>query len=219
MVSGEKIRISNLDILIKDHMAFIIRTVSDFTGRYVSVENDEEFSIALNAFAEAVERYDKEKGSFLSFAKLVILSRLKNNLRKTEKDRKTVSLDLLMESGVDFSSDENNNNCSPYHEEILLYREELLKFDITLEMLAADGPKHKDTKNRAACIGEKASENKEIVDETYDKRRLPVRKVARYTETTEKIVKGSKNFILAVMIMFANKYPTLSGWLKKGLVK
>lgn len=215
MIPGEEIKISNLENLIENHMAFIIRTVSDFTGRYVSVENDEEFSIALSAFAEAVERYEDDKGKFLSYAKLVILSRLKNNIRKNLKDVKLVSLDSLMEEGRDFGEEnQHENEYSPFHEEILLFREELLKFNLTLEMLADNGPKHEDTKARAFSIGEKASKNKQIVDETYEKKKLPIRKVAKYTETTEKIVKGSKSFILAVLIMFVNKYPALSKWLK-----
>lgn len=53
MIPGEEITIDNLNRLIEHHMAFLIRTVSHFTGRYVSVENDDEFSIALSAFAEA----------------------------------------------------------------------------------------------------------------------------------------------------------------------
>lgn len=78
MIPGEKITMDNLNHLIEHHMAFLIRTVSNFTGRYVSVENDDEFSIALSAFAEAVECYDEKRGQFLGFAKLVIESRLKN---------------------------------------------------------------------------------------------------------------------------------------------
>lgn len=50
MVPGEKIALENLDQLINQHMAFLIRTVSNFTGKYVSIENDDEFSIALIAF-------------------------------------------------------------------------------------------------------------------------------------------------------------------------
>lgn len=44
MIPGEKITMDNLNHLIEHHMAFLIRTVSNFTGRYVSVENDDEFS-------------------------------------------------------------------------------------------------------------------------------------------------------------------------------
>lgn len=61
MVPGEKIALENLDQLINQHMAFLIRTVSNFTGKYVSIENDDEFSIALIAFTEAVKKYDEDE--------------------------------------------------------------------------------------------------------------------------------------------------------------
>ena len=77
MIPGEEIKLENLNSLIERHMPFLIRTVSNFTGRYVSIENDEEFSIGLLAFAESVKRYEADRGNFLSFAKLVIESRLK----------------------------------------------------------------------------------------------------------------------------------------------
>ena len=77
MIPGEEIDLEHLNELLERHKAFIIRIVSRMTGRYVYVEHDDEFSIALAAFAEAVERYEREKGDFLSFAKLVIQSRLK----------------------------------------------------------------------------------------------------------------------------------------------
>ncbi len=46
---------------------------------------DEELSIALMAFNEAIDGYDTSKGSFLSFAKLVINRRLIDYLRKKTK--------------------------------------------------------------------------------------------------------------------------------------
>ena len=56
---------SDIDSLIEKHMPFIIKSISDTTGRYVSCENDEEISIGLLAFNEAIERYDNDKGHFL----------------------------------------------------------------------------------------------------------------------------------------------------------
>lgn len=79
IIPGEKIEINNLDNLIQHHKAFLIRTISNFTGKYVSIENDEAYSIGLAAFAEAVERYEETRGSFLSFSRLVIESRLRNS--------------------------------------------------------------------------------------------------------------------------------------------
>ena len=70
---------------IEESIPFIVKTTSSFLGRYVCTDNDEEFSIALIAFNEAIERYDEERGNFWSFAKLVIESRLKNNLQKNAR--------------------------------------------------------------------------------------------------------------------------------------
>ena len=43
---------------IEQSMPFIIKTTSSFLGRYVCTDNDEEFSIALIAFNEAIEKYN-----------------------------------------------------------------------------------------------------------------------------------------------------------------
>ncbi len=214
MIPGEKIEINNLDNLIQHHKAFLIRTISNFTGKYVSIENDEAYSIGLAAFAEAVERYEETRGSFLSFARLVIESRLKNNLRKVEKIS-TVSLEALQESGMDFADEEQDDSQEQLHEEILLYREELLKFGLTLEKLADVSPKHHDTRKTAVQTAEKASHDEPTVQETYQKKKLPIRRVARVAGVTEKIVKGSKQFILATMLIFIKKFPRLLYWIKE----
>ncbi|MBS5197655.1 MAG: RNA polymerase subunit sigma [Clostridiales bacterium] len=216
MIPGEEINLGNLNSLIERHMPFLIRTVSNFTGRYISVENDEEFSIGLLAFAEAVKRYEPDRGNFLSFAKLVMESRLKNYVEKKNAHMKEESLEALQETGIDFSQreDEENEETEKLHEEIIKYREELLLFDLTLEKLADTSPKHRDTRRTAVQTAETASRDPETVEETYRKRKLPVRKVARLGKVTEKVVKNSKTFILAVMIIFVREFTGLRYWIK-----
>lgn len=216
MIPGEEINLGNLNSLIERHMPFLIRTVSNFTGRYISVENDEEFSIGLLAFAEAVKRYEPDRGNFLSFAKLVMESRLKNYVEKKNAHMKEESLEALQETGIDFSQreDEENEETEKLHEEIIKYREELLLFDLTLEKLADTSPKHRDTRRTAVQTAETASRDPETVEETYRKRKLPVRKVARLGKVTEKVVKKSKTFILAVMIIFVREFTGLRYWIK-----
>ena len=68
----QDIKAKNINELIKDYMAFIVKTISSITGRYVSIENDDELSIALIAFKEAVDKYEESRRSFSCFAKLVI---------------------------------------------------------------------------------------------------------------------------------------------------
>lgn len=73
-----------LDQLIRQEEAFIIKTSSEITKRYIT-KSDDEWSIALMAFVQAVHDYNLEKGSFIPFAKLVIKRRLIDYIRKQAK--------------------------------------------------------------------------------------------------------------------------------------
>lgn len=214
MGQEEEISIENIEYLIEKYMAFLIKTVSSFTGRYISIENDEEFEIALLAFTEAVEKYQSEKGVFLVFAKLVIVSRLKNYAEKEKKHEKVVSLDELYESGQDFQAEEAEEQDDYLQQEILRYKKELLFFGLTFEKLADEAPRHKDTRETALDAAEKAGKDEEIVEETYRKRKLPIRRVAVLAELTEKVIKRSKSFILSAMIIFAKEFPSLLYWIR-----
>lgn len=215
MGQEEEISIENIEYLIEKYMAFLIKTVSGFTGRYISIENDEEFEIALLAFTEAVEKYQSEKGVFLAFAKLVIVSRLKNYAEKEKKHEKVVSLDELYESGQDFQAEEAEEQDDYLQQEILRYKKELLFFGLTFEKLADEAPRHKDTRETALDAAEKAGKDEEIVEETYRKRKLPIRRVAVLAELTEKVIKRSKSFILSAMIIFAKEFPSLLYWIRR----
>lgn len=212
---NETISMNCLEELVERHMAFLIRTVSNTTGRYVSVEHDDTFSIGLAAFAEAVERYEPERGSFLAFAGLVIRSRLQTYMERERRQQETISLDALRETGQEAAAPDTEEE-GDLHEEIVLLQSELALFDLTLESLADEAPRHQDTRDNALGIAERSSQDAGTVEETYRKRKLPVRRVARLCGTTEKIVKGSRHFILAAMLIFVKKFPLLLHWVQSG---
>lgn len=214
MAVNVPIDIEHLEELIEQHMPFIIRTISSMTGNYVSVQQDEEFSVALSAFAEAVERFDGERGTFLSYAGLVIRSRLKTHLeQERHRQREELSLKAMEESGtVLMDSRTEGNNL---REEILIYREELQKFGLSLEDLVDHSPKHRDTRHRAVEAARTASEDKKIVARTYEKKKLPIRAVAVLCNLSEKIIKTSKIFILGTMVVFVNKLSGMIEWIQE----
>lgn len=71
--SVEKIQKGDKDLqndLIQQYKPFIAKTVSSVCKRYID-EKDDEFSIGLIAFNEAIEKYSAEKGnSLLAFAEI-----------------------------------------------------------------------------------------------------------------------------------------------------
>ena len=201
---------------IEESIPFIVKTTSSFLGRYVCTDNDEEFSIALIAFNEAIESYDEERGNFWSFAKLVIESRLKNNLQKNARLEAASSLEEMTEAGMQIHDDnvKVDKTTSDLRDEIMAFKEELSLFGITFEILAKESPKHRDTRDRAVKIGYKVSDDDVLIEKVYAKRRLPIKDVSRKFEITEKIIKRSKTFILSIAVMFFKKYTNLTIWIK-----
>src|SRR4029079_10454095 len=79
--------------LLKDYMPFVAKSASQATGRYIRQGQDDEFSVALTAFNEAIERYDVERGTnFLGFADTVIKRRLIDYFRSKQAKQRDLPL-------------------------------------------------------------------------------------------------------------------------------
>lgn len=208
----------NTDVneLIKKHMPFIIKSISDVTGRYVSCENDEELSVGLLGFHEAIERYDNEKGHFLSYAKLVIGSRIKNYL-KGENRHQHSSLDELVDKGLDIKDEyfEPKEDNSILIEEINKLKIEISSFGFTFEDLVNEAPKQQATRKNAIILSEEISKEEEFTSFMYLKKRLPIKRIVLKFSVTEKVIKRSKKFIISVVIIIDKRLNALRNWIRK----
>ena len=68
--------------IIKEYNNFILSCAKKTVGGYVS-DQDDEMSVAMIAFDEAITKYDSSKGSFINFAGIIIKNRLIDFMRKT----------------------------------------------------------------------------------------------------------------------------------------
>lgn len=221
MKNGKVIEIQANEEFIEKHIPFIISCISKFTGRYVSIENDDEYSIGMIAFVEAIEKYREEKGDFYAFSRLVIESRLKNFFEKENKNSKNKSIEDYKERGIDVLEtlekyDDEDTNREFTIKEINKLKEEIEEFGFGFEELVNEAPKHKDTRNKAIDISEKSSKEKDITDFMFMKKRLPIKKMSDKFEVSEKIIRKSKLFIITVIIILFRGYRNLKLWIKKG---
>ncbi|MGL4797986.1 MAG: hypothetical protein ACRCWY_01115 [Cellulosilyticaceae bacterium] len=206
--------------LIEDYIPFIIQCISSTTNRYVSTDNDDEFSIGLTAFYEAITRFNTERGDFLPFAKLVIKSRLNTYLSSQNKhsildsldDENThLKVDTLKAEYLETSLDSSDI----LSEEIATLNTFLADFKFDLHTLSTESPKHHSTRQNAIDIGEKVSLDPPLTAWLYLKKRLPISQIALKYSVTQKVLKGSKKFIITVVIIFDKNLRNLKLWLRK----
>ena len=207
---------TNVNQLIEKHMPFIIKSISDVTGRYVSCENDEELSVGLLGFHEAIERYDNEKGHFFSFAKLVIGSRIKNYLKGENKHQHS-SLEELLDKGLEIKDEylEQKEDNSLLVDQINRLKVEISSFGFTLEDLAEEAPKQQATRKNAISLSEEISKEEEFTSFMYEKKRLPIKRIVLRFTVTEKVIKRSKKFIISVVIIIDKNLSGLKNWIRK----
>ena len=70
-----------LEKFISEYEPFIMHLSHKIVGSYIS-RSDDQWSVSLLAFNEAVKSYSFEKGSFIPFAEKVIRRRLYDYIRK-----------------------------------------------------------------------------------------------------------------------------------------
>ncbi len=197
------------DRLITAYQPFIRKTVASLSGRYIDTANDEEWSLGLAAFYEAMQRFVPGKGSFLSFARLVIASRLKTYWLQEQKHH-TLNLDEmeLAEHDVDRLARELS-----MADDIRRLAAELYPYGIQFSDLVRATPKHQDTRQNVLAIAKTLSHDAELMALIRQKKRLPVQKVATKLAVSAKVVKRNRIYLLAAALVYSQPDSEVAAWL------
>ncbi|AOT73072.1 RNA polymerase sigma-I factor [Geosporobacter ferrireducens] len=206
--------------LIQEYIPFVIKTISNHINRYLESENSEEYSIGLEAFNEALDKYEASRGSFIGFAELVIKSRITDYLRKIKKHSKTLSINQLEESEENWSSDslktEDFTEKIALKEEIQALEKQLKAFDITFQNLVEEAPKHRDTRSKALEIAGFIVNHQELRDELMRKKNLPSSRLVQDMGVTIKMLKRSRKFIIATVLILDSELDGLKQYISGG---
>lgn len=186
---------------ISENKDFVMRIIMLESNTYIVINQSDELIVGLEAFYEAMKRYDSERGDFQYFAKLVIKSRLKN-FWKSEKSKFVIADGFEVDEMLD---DMYLANQEELKEEISVLNMELKHFNLDFETLAEVTPKHKDTKKRGIEIGKKCSKDNEVVSYLYKKLHLPITMISKKFNYTIKMIKGSKYLIIVVIVVIKKK--------------
>jgi RNA polymerase sigma factor len=210
--------------LLQSYHPFIAKCVSEVCKRYIDPKKDDEFSIGLSAFNEAILAYAPEKGSsFLSFAKLVVKRKVIDYIRFSQKGPVTTSLDETydeeqMENPTEISAVSKAYKLemdSWYRKmEILEFKAKLREYKLTLTELTEVSPKHRDARDSAVRTARILFENEDFRTYVREKKKLPMKELLKQVNVSKKTLERNRKFIIAIFIVFQEDFVYLKDYLK-----
>ncbi|GAB6107093.1 sigma factor [Fusibacter bizertensis] len=192
------------EIFIAEHIPFIVYTTSNILGRYLSVENDEEYSVALEAFNSAIDTYDANQSKFETYATTVIRNKL-IDYHRTQK--KHYGQEALNEDLIAPSTDDD------LRMEIAELSETLKMFGMSFDDLVDASPSHKDSREKAIDVGVQASKIKTVITLLYMTLKLPVKEILQNVKTSRRFVYLHRQFILVIIVIFNENLSMLKEWI------
>lgn len=192
-----------LSEFLKLYESFIIRTASKTAKRYIS-KQDDEWAIALTAFSDAVKKYNYERGSFISFAQLMI----RNSLVDYYRIQKKYSHEIQVESIEDQAMIENSDYGLRY--EIEAITKVLSTYKISFMDLADCSPKAGKTKVACARAVSYLLQNPLMMSQMQELKQLPVKTIKEKTRLPRKIIERHRKYIIAVAEILHGDYPYLA---------
>lgn len=206
-----------LNKFMEEFKPFIISTAEKTLNRYVDCKNDEEWSIALLAFNEAIGNYEINKGSFLSFSKMVIKARLIDYYRKESKHKNIIyvnkisdeeeEIDLSEKQAIDEYHKESNNEYRKI--EIQQLTEELKKWDITFKDLVKASPKRTATRKIYNIIIKFILNDEKALNYVLNKKTIPISEIEKNTLVPRKKIERSRKYIISVLLIILGDYEYL----------
>ena len=189
-------------------------------------EQEDEFSIGLIAFHDAIQSYTPEKGrSLLKYAETVIKNRVIDYLRKQAKHETDVHVISIKNDEYEYQTKHKRRILyfKKYNEktdeeerkvEIAAYSSTLANFRLTFSDLAKSSPKHQDARKNAIKIAKLTAENDELKDFVLEKKKLPLKQLETLVDSSRKTIERNRKYIIAISLIFIGDYRYLQDYIK-----
>ena len=208
--------------LIGSYMPFIKSETAKFLKRPPMEGHDDELSIAMIAFHEAVRGYSRSRGAFLKYAAMIMKSRLIDYRRKEQRHGNVISLDAP--AGEDDAPLSDTIADETDHNEAYVVREatraeieeltrQMREFGVSLSDVADNCPKQQRTLEACRKALWHAKEHPELLDELLKTRRLPIARLSEGSGTERKTLERHRKYMVALLLIYTNGYEIIRGHL------
>ena len=216
------------DALIRDFIPFIRSEATKFMGR-LCTDQDDEYSIAMMAFYEAIMGFERGRGAFLPYAAMLIRSRLIDHSRKEARHAGHIS--LYEENGgdddrnlMDTLADEADYYEDSAHREAT--RQEITElsavmadFGVSFSDVADNCPRQERTLQSCARAIRYAGANPDLLEELLRTKKLPMNRLVLGSGAERKTLERHRKYILAMLLIQTNGYEIIRGHLYQVLKK
>lgn len=215
---------NSMNKLITQYENFILKCASAAARRYIS-KSDDEWSVAMAAFTEAIRNYSPEKGSFLNFAELIIRRRIIDYIRSKSR----YAPEILVKPSL-FESDPEEEEDYPMQSEIAekvssgddtslkmeiyLINEIFSEYGFSFMDLADCSPKAEKTKRSCAKAVAFMIKNSILTSEMKIKRQLPLNLIEKNTKVPRKLLERHRKYIVAAVEIMSGDYPHLADYMR-----
>lgn len=224
------------ETLLKRYAPFALKVASQATRGFVELGRDDEASVALLAFNEAIDSYDPGRGSsFLGFVRAVIRRRLIDHYRQNRSARQEVPAGSLTdgdrvrragqavpeEFGLDAAelraaeaAHREREDSYERQEEVYRYREALAIYGLSLDELVRISPRHEDARRRAIEAARILVMREDLTEYLRAKGELPLKVLERLTGLSRKTLERQRKYIIAVALILMEDLPHLKEYLR-----
>ncbi|ADG83420.1 RNA polymerase sigma-I factor [Thermincola potens] len=199
------------DQLLNEYRPFVWKVASSICKRSLTWGVDDELSVALIAFNDALDAYEPGKNvSFLTYSRVIILNRLKDLFRKQAKLSNEVPFETELENGEIFNLADTKAAWEEYQnktiederqEELERYEKLIRDFGIEFEDLVECSPKHRDSRETLFTVARTLVNNKELMDHLLFRKQLPLNSLQDLTGVNRKTLERGRKFIIATALV------------------
>lgn len=194
--------------LVNEHRRFLLACASRTVNHFVT-EQDDEWSVTLQAFYEAVNTYDPCRGELQSFASVCIRRRLTDWMRTAYRRREEPEEEIpeALPDGEHWPGEYTISD------EIEAVQEELKSFGFSFFDVADSSPKAQKSRKKCAAVIAALMRDEELYQSMFRTGMLPAKTLTKASGISGKVIEKHRRYIIAAAIILHGDYPLLSEYL------
>ena len=211
------------DAFIGQYIGFIRSETVKFTHAAPEDGHEDELSIAMLAFYEAILSYERSRGAFLPYAARAIRNRLIDYYRTEKRHGNVISIHApagdeedrsLLETLPDTRDEIGEYEArTASQQEIQEFGEQLARFGITFSDVADNCPRQSRTLTACRRVLDFARANPELLERVERTGKLPMAELAAGSGVEKKTLERHRKYLVAILLAFTNGYAIIRGHL------